>query len=231
MLSITSHSDTTTSPVPKAAEAASTRAPAASPMPRRRGERSNLSQCVNETAPRAAACLIRERSVIQGFTMLEVLIAIVVIAFGLLGIAGLQAFAMQNNYSASLRITATTLANDMIDRMKANYMAVDQGHYDKPNASDYTTAVPSCLTTAGCTFDQLAQNDLNEWSQRVAAALPNGRGIVCVDSTPNDGTSQAAPACDGLGTVLFVVKIWWIDDRTSTGSAAAPQRFSWTFNP
>jgi type IV pilus assembly protein PilV len=167
----------------------------------------------------------------RGFTMLEVLISIVVIAFGLLGIAGLQAFAIQNNHSASLRITATSLANDMIDRMKANYIAVMNGDYNKPNTADYTTPVASCLTTAGCTSQQLAQNDLNEWTQRLAASLPNGRGIVCLDSTPNDGVSDAAPACDNSGTTMYVVKIWWIDDRTATGNAATPQRFSWAFNP
>jgi type IV pilus assembly protein PilV len=163
--------------------------------------------------------------------MLEVLIAIVVIAFGLLGIAGLQAFAIKNNHSASLRITATTLANDMIDRMKANYLGVMGGDYNKPDTTDYGTAVASCLTTAGCTPQQLAQNDLNEWSQRIAAALPNGRGIVCLDSTPNDGANVAAPDCDNTGTTMYVVKVWWIDDRTATGSLATPQRFSWAFNP
>jgi type IV pilus assembly protein PilV len=167
----------------------------------------------------------------HGFTMLEVLISIVVIAFGLLGIAGLQAYAIKNNHSAALRSTATSLANDMIDRMKANYIAVMNGDYNKPNSTDYGTAVASCLTTAGCTSAQLAQNDLNEWAQRVAAALPNGKGVVCVDSTPHDGATVAAPACDNTGTTMYVVKIWWIDDRSATGSLAAPQRFSWAFNP
>ncbi|MDB5923114.1 MAG: pilV 2 [Betaproteobacteria bacterium] len=173
----------------------------------------------------------RAKTSTHGFTMLEVLISIVVIAFGLLGIAGLQAYAIKNNHSASLRSTATSLANDMIDRMKANYIAVMNGDYNKPNSTDYSTAVASCLTTAGCTSAQLAQNDLNEWAQRVAAALPNGQGIVCVDSTPNDGNTVAAPACDNTGTTMYVVKIWWIDDRSATGSLAAPQRFSWAFNP
>lgn len=171
------------------------------------------------------------RSNIHGFTMLEVLIAIVVISFGLLGIAGLQAFAIKNNHSASLRITATALANDMIDRMKANYTGVADGHYNKPASTDYSTAVASCLTTAGCTSQELAQNDLSEWSQRLAAALPNGRGIVCLDSTPNDGANVGAADCDDAGITLYVVKIWWIDDRTVTGGPATFQRFSWAFNP
>jgi type IV pilus assembly protein PilV len=157
--------------------------------------------------------------------MLEVLISIVIIAFGLLGIAGLQAFAIKNNHSASLRITATSLANDMIDRMKANYVAVMNGDYNKSNSTDYGTAVASCLTTAGCTSQQLAQNDLNEWTQRLAASLPNGRGIVCLDSTPDDGASDATPACDNTGTTMYAVKIWWIHDYNEPTHAAQLQRF------
>lgn len=153
--------------------------------------------------------------------MLEVLISIVVIAFGLLGVAGLQAFALKNNQGASLRSTATVLAADIIDRIKANPIGADQGHYNKSAPADYATQVAGCLTTGGCgSPQQLAQNDLYEWAQLVAAALPSGRGVVCLDQTPTDGTT-AAPACDGAGG-QYVVKIWWIDDRTRS---AIPGQF------
>jgi type IV pilus assembly protein PilV len=163
----------------------------------------------------------------RGFTMLEVLIAILVTSIGLLGVAGMQAFALKNTHSASLRLTASMLATDMIDRTHANKSGSRYGWYDKPALAAYTTAVASCLTAAGCTAQELASNDLNEWSQRVAASLPNGTGIVCYDSTPNDGVSSAAPDCDGNG--IYVVKIWWSDDRN--GNVATPQRFSSAFNP
>lgn len=166
-----------------------------------------------------------------GFTMLEVLISMVVIAFGLLGVAGLQVFAIKNNQSANMRVTGTTLATDMIDRVRTNYLALASGNYNQPGVNAYGIPQASCLTTSGCTPQQLAQNDLNEWSLKIAAALPNGTGIVCVDSTPNDGVDANTPACDGNGTNLYVVKIWWRDDRTVTGNPAAPQRFSWAFNP
>lgn len=157
--------------------------------------------------------------------MLEVLISIVVIAFGLLGIAGLQAFALKNNQSASLRSTATVLASDIIDRIKANPLAADQGHYNKSSAADYTTQVAGCLTTGGCgSPQQLAQHDLYEWSQLVASSLPNGRGVVCLDKSPIDGTT-ATPACDGTGN-QYVVKIWWVDDRTRS---AIPGQFTTQF--
>jgi type IV pilus assembly protein PilV len=174
---------------------------------------------------------MRLRQFSAGFTMLEVLIAIVVIAFGLLGVAGLQVVALKNNQSASYRLIATTLANDMIDRIKTNAVGLIGGDYNQPNPNAYTTQVPDCLKSAGCSPQQLAQNDRFEWATLVAAALPGGRAIVCLDSTPDDGLSAASPQCDGLGTTLYAVKIWWNDERNQVADPNAPLRFSWTFNP
>jgi type IV pilus assembly protein PilV len=174
---------------------------------------------------------MRSRQATAGFTMLEVLIAIVVIAFGLLGVAGLQVVALKNNQSASYRLTATTLANDMIDRVKTNAIGLIAGDYNTPDVNAYTTQVAACLSSAGCTPQQLAQNDRFEWAQLVAAALPGGRGIVCLDSTPDDGLNVAAPQCDGAGTTLYAVKIWWNDERNQAADPTRPLRFSWTFNP
>ena len=170
----------------------------------------------------------------SGFTMLEVLISMVIIAFGLLGVAGLQAFALKNNQSAHFRSVATMLASDIADRMRANPNgAVFDGAYNKPDLSSYPTqGVTNCGNTSGCTSTQLAENDLYEWQLRVKSALPGGEGIICVDSTPNDGvTATSAGHCDNAGVTNYVVKIWWQDDRTRSGDVAKPQRFSTTINP
>ena len=172
------------------------------------------------------------RKKVSGFTMLEVLISIVIIAFGLLGIAGLQAFALKNSVSASQRLTATMLANDIIDRLHSNWQGVPSNGYNRPNTGDYDAA--SSCTTPGtaCTSDQIAQNDRFEWQQRIALALPNGRGIICRDSTPNDGVDAGSPSCDDANDVMYAVKIWWNDDRgTNTTAAPTVQRFSTAFNP
>ena len=55
----------------------------------------------------------------------------------------------------------------------------------------------------------MAQADFAEWRTQVAAALPAGSGVVCLDSTPDDGDSADAQ-CDNLGTTL-VVKIFWTE--------------------
>ena len=163
--------------------------------------------------------------------MLEVLISMVIIAFGLLGVAGLQAFALKNNQSANYRSIATMLASDISDRMRANYYGSGFDFmYNQSSIGSYNTPVAACGST-GCTSSELAQNDLYEWQQRIKTALPAGAGIVCVDRTPHDGTSATDPQCDNAGITNYVVKIWWTDDRTRTGVVTAPQRFSTTINP
>lgn len=162
--------------------------------------------------------------------MLEVMISIVILAFGLLGIAGLQAFSLKNTHSASMRLTATELANDMIDRMKTNHTGVGEDAYNKPDLNSYGAGTVDCNSSV-CTPQDVAQFDLGQWQARVAGALPGGAGIVCVDSTPIDGLSAADAKCDNAGSVMYVVKIWWNDDRTTRGFKPEPQLFWTAFNP
>ena len=56
----------------------------------------------------------------QGFTLVEALIALLVLSIGLLGVAALQLIALQNNNNAMFRSQATYLAYDIADRMRAN---------------------------------------------------------------------------------------------------------------
>lgn len=113
-----------------------------------------------------------------GFTLIEVLIAMLVLAVGLLGLAGLQATGLRNNQSAYNRSQAIQLANDLADRMRANVAG----------AATYTAILPSaavaqdvCLTVSmACTMAAMAQNDLFEWNSAVITTLPSGVGTVTV---------------------------------------------------
>jgi len=136
----------------------------------------------------------------SGFTMLEVLVAIVVLAFGLLGLAGLQADGLRNNTSAYLRSQATLMAYDMLDRMRSNMQGVESGDYD--NLLGTTPNNPSCIKT-GCSVAQMAENDAYEWSQNLADTLPSGQGRVI----GNGGGS------------VFSITVMWDDRRTgATGT-------------
>ena len=176
-----------------------------------------------------------------GFTLIEVLVSLLILAVGLLGLVGIFVASTQNNKSAHLRTIATLQAYDMADRMRANIGALTVisptiPYYHLPTATQYGTCY-----TATCTSQQMAQNDYYEWNNAASATsnpsvLPAGQGIVCLDSTPNDGTwdgTTVTPACDGLGT-SYAIKLWWLDDRRSglaTTDVAAYLRFVTTLQP
>jgi len=138
---------------------------------------------------------------IRGFTLLEVLIAVVVLSIGLLGIAGLQAVGQRSNHSAYLRSQATALAYDMIDRMRANTAGVLSGAYNAVDTTAGTYSNPGC-DTATCSSSQMAQYDMYEWQQELATQLPTGNGTV----TGNGIASE------------YTVTVMWDDDRNASGT-------------
>lgn len=145
--------------------------------------------------------------------MLEILISILVIAFGLLGLAGLQGFSIRNNHQAYLRNQATLAAYDIADRIRVNRDGLIKGYYDNKTAAADTSACQYSTAPSGCSAAELAGYDLLVWGQ-IVSQLPQGRGVVCLDSTPNDGT-PAAPACDSTG-IQYVAKIWWDESHNGT---------------
>lgn len=155
----------------------------------------------------------------SGFTLIEILIAMVVLGIGLLGLAGLQATGLRNSHSAYHRSQATQLAYDMADRMRVNSVGFAAGAYNNGAAT-----ADNCQANA-CTPAQMAGYDIAQWVAELAAQLPGGTGVACIDRTSNDGNWNA-PACDGIGNT-YAVKIWWDDDR----SGVSRQRFVITFEP
>ena len=148
-----------------------------------------------------------------GYALLEALVAVVVASVGFIGAARLQTLGMKMNSSAQFRQKAVLLTYQMTDRVRANRIGFGAGAYDNPVGGN-----KACLA-AGCTPAELAVADMTEWSEDIAGQLPGGSGVVCVDSTPNDGTA-AAHACDGVGSNL-AVKIWWTDTAGASQFVAA----------
>jgi type IV pilus assembly protein PilV len=154
----------------------------------------------------------------RGFTLLEVLVAIVVFSIGLLGIAGLQVAGMRYTHGSQLRSLATMQAENMADSMRANRVGVADGHYNVTGSMP--TSYPTDCSVATCTPADLARFDLVTWNSEADAGkpresnadvLPGGAGVVCIDSTPNDG-GPSGWACDNTGTVYAVKLVW--NERT-----------------
>lgn len=143
---------------------------------------------------------------VRGMTLLEVLVALIVLSIGLIGLAGLQSTSLRMNNSATHRSQATALAYEMADRVRANAAAAaaPAWGYDDPTP----TFQSSCGTTAGCSSETaMAQHDMFLWNQRIGLLLPLGVGTICRDSTPQ------TVACDGVGEA-YVIRVTWDDNRS-----------------
>ena len=142
---------------------------------------------------------------VAGFTLIEVLVAIVIFSIGLLGIASLQVAGLRFAGGSQHRAVATMQAQNMADRMLANLGGVEDGDYN------ITGSMPTSYTTDcngnDCSSTDLAEYDLVTWNNDNANALPSGDGVVCLDSTPNDGDSSDW-ACDDSGDV-YAIKVEW----------------------
>ena len=96
----------------------------------------------------------------RGFTLLEVLLALVIFSFGLLALAALMAKGLQSNTSELNRSSASSQAYDMADRMRANRLGIDAGNYDMVSGAG---SDPGCITS-GCNPAQMAQYDGWAWN-------------------------------------------------------------------
>jgi len=142
----------------------------------------------------------RQRRTSAGFSLLEVLIALVILSVGLLGIAALISTALKSNDSAYMRTQATALAYNIIDRMRANIPAANNLSYNVTMpASAATGASPTTCTTGSCSSGQLATYDLAQWEYDLAQQLPQGRGAIA--------------AATAAGIVTVSVTVLWNDSR------------------
>jgi type IV pilus assembly protein PilV len=134
----------------------------------------------------------------SGFTLLEVLVAVLVLSIGLLGLAGLLASSIRNNQSAYQRTQATWLAYDIVDRMRVNRPAALASDYDTTLGTPANCAANPTLSGA------MAAQDLTGWKTLLACALPAGDGAVAL----NTATRQVT------------VTVQWNDSRGTSGNTA-----------
>jgi len=138
-----------------------------------------------------------------------VLVALVVFAIGLLGLATLQLDGLGHTQASMQRTIAGIAAQNIIDHLRANRTAISGGntfYLDVETENIDSTGVADC-TAAPCGPQQLANFDLLLWKTQLEAALPRANAIICIDSSPTDGNANNV-RCDGTGDSM-VVKIFW----------------------
>ena len=141
--------------------------------------------------------------------MVEAMVALVVLAVGMLGIAGLFVMTLRAGGNAIYRMQAVNLAQDIADRIRANKLAVvayqgpaANGNCDGPGSVDCAPAL-------------LAANDLAIWTAQITAALPGGAGLVVV--TPPAVAGQPA---------TYSITVSWVEQGQAAGQTALPLSYN-----
>jgi len=169
----------------------------------------------------------------RGFSLLEVLIALLVFSFGLLGAAGLMVLSVRTNHSAYLRTQASFLAQSMADRIRGNTGWTEDynGDYSKDTAGS-----SACGGNGVCTNrEDLVARDKEIWSQQLVDFLPAATAnINCEGTQLGAGAQVGAAPFDGICTMT----IEWSEASIKPGGDAAQddgtpdrQTFAWVFQP
>lgn len=146
-----------------------------------------------------------------GFTLIEVMVALIVLVLGVLGAAAMTLTALKDNKQSALRSQASALAYELADIMRSS----QPPRLNDTFIADVSTTTPACWTS-GCNPTAMAQNELAAWKQKVADVLPNGVGKVCRDVA----NAASSYVCDGLATSNVVVKLQW-EEKNNVSSDAS----------
>ena len=167
----------------------------------------------------------RTERCVTGTTLIEAMVALVIMSIGMLGLAALQVTGINDNADAERRTQASIVMNDLIERMRANTTGVTNGSYagidfasiDCSGAPAIYCATRGANAAADCTADQVASFDgfvaLCEGATRLPA------GAISVQCTDNTGS---AAACDA--GLFRTITVNYSDSTNTTKSLASTFR-------
>ncbi|MDO8862483.1 type IV pilus modification protein PilV [Haliea sp. E1-2-M8] len=159
-----------------------------------------------------------------GLGLIEILVAVLVFAVGLLGLVGAQVSAKRNGLEAQQRSTATALARDLLERMRSNPRQLQAYLLDNAAPADAAPITsPTCARSSAagagahrCTPAELAAHDLGEWLQLLAGAA----AVATVDGVERPVAGLLEPrACVAVASGRVSVAIAWRGLQPLTGSA------------
>ncbi|MFI4967754.1 MAG: type IV pilus modification protein PilV [Gammaproteobacteria bacterium] len=154
---------------------------------------------------------------IAGFSLIEVLIALVILSVGLLGIAAMVSVSLKSKDSSYYHTQALALSSAILDRMRANRDTAIAHGYDTPTYGSVPSGAPggdNCSSSAdNCSETQIAAVDVADWQAEIKATLP-----PFSTSVPAAGSVATVPV-GGMTQVSILIR--WNDQRANQAVAGS----------
>jgi type IV pilus assembly protein PilV len=154
----------------------------------------------------------------KGFSLIEALVAFLILSVGMLGIASLQTMSLKSGHTAAMRTVAVMKVEEILESMRSNPTVISDpaviSNYAAGPADMGTdngcsqTAVPA----AACTPAQMAQDEMFRWKRSLIEALPNNAATTA--------TVVITPPAPPATMNLVVVSVNWSERDLDTGNAA-----------
>jgi type IV pilus assembly protein PilV len=146
-----------------------------------------------------------------GFSLIEVLVAILVVALGILTMIAMQINSTKLTKTSEIRAMSSLLVSDLADRMRANRVGLLAGRYSTTESADAPAVYNECAKdTANCSPEDMARQDLSDWLNNIRQSLPAGTARV-------SGVDQS----NGKSGV-DVWLIWADPDEPANGGTPSP---------
>lgn len=168
---------------------------------------------------------------VSGFTLIEVLVAVFVLAVGVMGVVAAQTVALRTRHESALMSHGVQLATSFADRMRANttqmrapdnanpYLRID---YDGATHGAPDAPAQPCHDGAPCDSGAMASFDIYELERELHAAFPAPRVVVCRDAVMwSEEDDSLAWDCTGGAADPVVIKLGWRPRPASDGTEAA----------
>ena len=165
---------------------------------------------------------------VRGFSLIEVLLALLVMAIGVLGILALQLVGLRATRETILQSSALRLATDIAEQIGGSTQSTAMlqvfAQFDYVVTDATTDSSGACYgVDRNCTPDQLAIFVTHQWQQRLRETLPGGRIRICRDAAPWQAASKSMRwECDGASNNNDATTPLWIKVGWRTASASAP---------
>jgi type IV pilus assembly protein PilV len=148
----------------------------------------------------------------KGFSLIEALVAFLILSVGMLGIASLQTMSLKSGHSAAMRTVAVMKVEEILESMRSNPAAIPDYAAGTGDPGIDSGCSQAGVPASTCTPSEMAQDEIFRWKNSLIEALP--------DNAATTASVVVTPPVAGSTLNLVVVSVNWSERDLDTGSAA-----------